>query len=320
MTVSRLSIVLLLTVAAISCTRNPSAVGNWLGQALPSKTPLRFAAEWIKNSESPTHFIEIHGAPQFSPNGKLMLIEFQTYDKQADSYTNYILISRRVGGSWTELERAPFSTEFNHTTPSFHPDGRRLFFASNRTDELESPRADKDIWVVTYSEDSWGEPTRLGPNINTTDGEAAARFTATGKMYFCRKFARDEGFGEVMVSREGPNGFGKPTRLPTINEASYEFPNVVDLEDRWIVFGSSRGLPDHPRSAGLYFSRHLENDLWSEPEMLPEEINAYGMAFSASVTPDRKQFFFLNRAGAKDDETLPDREPGVYWMAMDFIE
>ena len=59
-----------------------STSSEWFGQSLPSEIPSRFAAVLLKNSADNSGLIELHGSPQYSQNKKIMLIEFQTYDKQ----------------------------------------------------------------------------------------------------------------------------------------------------------------------------------------------------------------------------------------------
>src|SRR5262245_58220220 len=63
---------------------------------------------------------------------------------------SYICIARSSGGRWQQPEIAPFSGEYNDMGASVSPDGRRLYFASDRPLPGAAAGADRDlnIWVV----------------------------------------------------------------------------------------------------------------------------------------------------------------------------
>ena len=147
---------LLITTLGMSPLLAESTENKWFGQPLPGNEPIRFAAQILYNTDTEIQFTEIHGAPQFSPDGTLMLLEYQTYNKEAKTYKNSILMATLGKDGWSNLKPVPFSGNFNNSTPSFHPDGKRLFFVSNRNSESDSEKDDKDIWYVKYEDQLWG--------------------------------------------------------------------------------------------------------------------------------------------------------------------
>ena len=73
----------------------------------------------------------------------------------------WIVVSTLENGAWTTPEIASFSGRFNDIDPAISPDGRRLFFASNRpTDGGTAPKKDFDLWVVEKTASGWSEPKK----------------------------------------------------------------------------------------------------------------------------------------------------------------
>ena len=55
------------------------------------------------------------------------------------------------------------SGDFDHTAPAWSPDGRRLAFVANRTEEPDA-NANTDIWVLEADADTTVQPTRVTTN------------------------------------------------------------------------------------------------------------------------------------------------------------
>ena len=309
--------ILLLLALTVSAVLAEPQGADWYGQPLPGAEAVRFAPAVLFNSETDSTRTEIHGTPQFSWNGKWMLIEFQYYDKKTQVYEKSILMSTFGSDGWSKLQPVPFSGEFSDSNPVFHPDGKRLFFVSDRDNDSRFAKEEKDIWFIEIKDRVMGLPQRLGSPINSAKTEGSPAFTEQGQMYFYRRFEKEDGSGEIMISMEGKDGFTEPSRVSTINGESFEFPTLVDSQDRWIIFGSARGYPE---KAGLYISRRLKDGDWSTPKSLPENINGHGLAFTASLTPDKKHFFFLNRSLPEGSVENTIREEGVFWLTAEFIE
>ncbi len=86
------------------------------------------------------------------------------------SYGNAdIFICRKTEGKWQELENigSMVNTKYTETQPSISPNGKKLFFASNRPGGY----GDLDIWVTNKTEEGWSEPKNLGPKVNSPKNE-----------------------------------------------------------------------------------------------------------------------------------------------------
>src|SRR5690606_9433410 len=100
------------------------------------------------------------------------------------SRTASIFVSHQArDGSWGEPRVAPFSGTHSDIDPFITPDGRRLYFSSNRP-VAGRTKADFDIWYVERTPSGWGEPVHAGPNVNTELDELYPSATASGTLYF----------------------------------------------------------------------------------------------------------------------------------------
>ena len=72
---------------------------------------------------------------------------------------------------------------------SIAPDGKRMFFASNRP-----PSSGMDIWMVERTSDtSWSDPVRLPEPVNSAAEDGSPCVTKNGTLYF--KSLRTGGIG-----------------------------------------------------------------------------------------------------------------------------
>lgn len=98
------------------------------------------------------------------------------------------------GDSWTVAESlpSPINTPANEEHPAISPDGRRLYFTSDRPEGLGG----KDIWVAVRNGPVWDTVLNLGPPINTRNEETRPFESFDGqRLYFTNQHAepRQEG-------------------------------------------------------------------------------------------------------------------------------
>ena len=74
-----------------------------------------------------------------------------------------------VDGKWTKIREFRYNNEmYNITSPCLSPDGKRLFFASDKPGGFGG----SDLYYCKWQDSYWGEPVNLGPVINTTGNES----------------------------------------------------------------------------------------------------------------------------------------------------
>src|SRR5215217_4416785 len=103
----------------------------------------------------------------FTPDGKT--IYFTKASPDFRSFT--LVVSRFEKGKWSTPEVAPFSGQYSDADPFISPDGKHLYFCSNRPLTGNTPKKDYDIWVIDQSVSGWSQPRNLGAPINAEGNE-----------------------------------------------------------------------------------------------------------------------------------------------------
>ena len=101
-----------------------------------------------------------------------------------------IWVATLDGTHWKNIHEvgAPVNTTAWESQPSISPDGKKLFFASNRDGKIGGEGKDNvDIFVSHQLPDGrWSEPVNLGSKINTGKYEGSPFIAADGTtLYFC---------------------------------------------------------------------------------------------------------------------------------------
>lgn len=122
------------------------------------------------------------GCITFSPDGKLMIFARGNTGKKKGSPDVDLFLSRFRNGAWTE----PVPININQpntweSTPSLSPDGRTLYFSSNRVGgygglDLYSAQMD--------SRGRFGKIKNLGADINTAGDDTFPYMADNSKLYF----------------------------------------------------------------------------------------------------------------------------------------
>jgi Tol biopolymer transport system component len=199
-----------------------------------------------------------------------------------------ILVSRFQNGRWTQPEIASFSGKYSDAEPFMAPNGSKLFFASKRPLEGETPRKDYDIWVVErLANGSWGAPKHLGDSINTDAQELYPAVTKDGTLYFSR-FAP----GGIWHSRYIGGHFERAEKLVApVNADLKEAGVYVAPDEHYIIFEAK-----DPKGLGgtdLYIS-YKQGEAWTQPRNLGAPINSSAEETCAMISPDGRYLFFTS--------------------------
>ncbi len=128
----------------------PKLSGPYLGQKPPGLTPEIFAPG-IVSTESAREF-----SGTFSPDGK----EYYFF-RFADGAG--MMVTRLIGDRWSEPRPASFNSKYIDNEPHITPDGKRMFFCSNRPfPGSGGQRIMTQVWVMERDGDTWGAPKHLG--------------------------------------------------------------------------------------------------------------------------------------------------------------
>lgn len=257
--------------------------GPYLGQAPPGATPQVFAPGIVS-----TRMDELNSV--FSPDERLFLYSVKLPDRRQ----HVMLYMELREGRWSEPRTLPFSGRYHDADPAFSPDGRRVFFISQRplpgTDE---PKADWDLWSVERAGDAWSEPEHLGRTLNTDSLECYPSLTRDGTLYFCSGREGGHGSTDIWRARLADGVYGTPENLgPAINSAQGEGDVYVAPDESYIVFVSGRD--GGVGSNDLWVSFREEDDSWSPARNMGEPINSNAVEYCPVVSPDGRYLFFTS--------------------------
>ena len=178
------------------------------------------------------------------------------FDKTVPTSNQYVIVeSHRVDGGWTTPQVAPFSGRYSDSDPVLSPDGRTLYWTSDRP-VGGTIKHDYDLWKAERSSSGdWGLPEHLSAPINSDANEYFASVTRDGTMYFSS--ARDGGEAgtvDVFRSRLRNGHYQAPENLRRELNGSdvsyYDLDAAVSPDERTLVV-SSFGRPDGLGSADM---------------------------------------------------------------------
>lgn len=204
-----------------------------------------------------------------------------------------IYFSQTVSGRWSEPQVAPFSGKYKDQGPFVSPDGKRIFFYSNRPLQGDKPRPDNDLWVVEKTTAGWGTAKHLGPQINSDLNEAHPSVDRFGNLYFWVFEEKSDGFGksDIYVSRPENGEYRTAQNLGNqINSHYYESSPFVSPDGRYLLFCRD-DVPGDLGKADIYISYFRKNN-WTTPRPLKRGVNSSQFDFAPLVSPDKKYFFF----------------------------
>ena len=237
----------------------------------------------------------------FSPDGKTVV-----YSLRLGEYRQVLVEVERHGARWGEPEVPAFSGLAYDGTPSFSPDGSRLFFASNR--ELKGgEKGDFDIWVVTRTAHGWSVPRPIPGDINTSANETAPMLTRSGRFYFA---SSRSGAGDIFFAEAGPHGFGNARSVGAgVNSDYPESYPAISPDEKTMVFMSA-GRPDQELAPGhpytrsdLYLSRWAAGH-WGKAKRLGPAINTKAGESSPYFSADGRSLYFMSEHGFATDQQV----------------
>lgn len=237
------------------------------------------------------------------PNGKIILFSRGSFDQK----DRHIVQIRIYGDSAGLPLEVPFLSQFDDIEPFFHPNGKELYFASNRKLSPESTRKDYNIWKVTFDESTmeWGKAEPLPEIINTEVDEFYPSVSENGNLYFTAAYPNGLGKEDIFMSRFENGAFSKPEVLPSqINSGTYEFNAYISPNEDVLLF-SSYGRADDLGGGDLYMSKKNAAGNWQEAIHLNEPINSSSIDYCPFVDWERQTFYFTsNRKKVKTEKVL----------------
>lgn len=214
-----------------------------------------------------------------TPDGNTVYFMRSDFAEKDDT----ILVSHRNGKQWSAPEVASFSGQWHDSEPAISPDGKRLFFVSNRPvtpggeplmTELSGHQfAGTNLWYVEQqSNGKWGEPVHVDGALNDGAQIYNPSIASNGNIYFSAHRPDSGAYYQIYVARRTSSGYAAPERVDLGDAAKNRMDPGVDPEERYIVYAGNEG--DAIGSADIYISFRGADGKWSKPEHLPGDVNS----------------------------------------------
>src|SRR5665648_481194 len=120
-----------------------------------------------------------------------------------DNFDGNIYVTRFENGRWTPVTKLNknINTRFYESHASVSPDGKKLYFTSNREQSL----GELDLWVSEKdATGEWGVPANLGNTVNTPYNEETPFISKDGKtLTFSSEGHNSMGGYDIFVTHLG---------------------------------------------------------------------------------------------------------------------
>ena len=279
--------------------------GEYFGQKKPGLDPEPFA-EGILSSIS-----SLQSAPSFAPDGKE--VYWSTFF--GPPFRLLIMVMQNENGRWTAPQIAPFLDEHFSFNPVFSPDGRRLYFISNRPLEKNGKPGGFNNWYVERQGTDWSEPKHHGPMVNSND-DWGASIARDGTLYFASGRKGSMGATDIFRSRLVNGQYTEPVNLgANINTKAREIYPFVAPDESYLLFISNRSAGEYggiDQYFDIYISFRTQDGSWTQAKQMDKGVNSKAFETTPVVSPDGKYLFFISQR---------DRDAGnVYWIDGRIIE
>jgi len=244
-----------------------------------------------------------------------------------------------------------------HSSVSFTPDGRLLFFArlydnphnaetyslsevtglwqfislDHSFQDCFSPMlspdgktlllAKKNSLVVSHCNNSiWSPVEILGPEVNFQKRQDGASVSADGTLYYTTMFSPSNRQDGIYCSRRESGRYNKAEQFCTgyTGRPSDGYPFIAP-DESYMIFMSWR--PGVFGNWDLYIVFKSDNGTWTSPVSMGPAINTAASESFPSVTPDGRYLFFNSNRKSYLVKQQPEHFYGnIYWVSAKIIE
>lgn len=250
----------LLLIALAAC-----GGASHVASSAPPTLAITSAAELVAPGIVSSEHVEIRLAA--SPDGKLLL--WGSTDRAGGPGGWNIWMSRRAGDTWSAPVPVPFNSDANDFDPAFSPDGRWVYFFSNRPGGFGGD----DIYRAAVTGEGFGPAQHLGAEVNTAGDDWAPAPSPDGTQLM---FASNKPGGkhDLFIAKLRGDGFAPAEPLPgAINTADADEFDATFLTDSTIVFSRSSDVEHDPIQ--LYFAARGATG-YDAGTLLPDSVNVTG--------------------------------------------
>ena len=273
----------------------------------------------------------INLTPQVQSDGDLYtsVLSFQgneLYLARDDNFNSDLYTSKLEDGIWSTAEKLNknINTKFWESHAGIAPDGKTLFFTSNRKGGYGGLDIYKSEWDEVTGD--WGLATNLGPNVNTQFNEDTPFITEDGKtLYFSSQGHENMGGFDIFYSTMGDDGqWSKPTNLGfplnTTDDNLHFLPVNNGVNGMYALYDDETGAGEEDIYWIVIYS-----------DKNPREVEVKGVVTLTNKPEDYEHAVKVSLVDISDSKTLsvltadPDagnfsyktRDPGEYQLVFE---
>ena len=207
-----------------------------------------------------------------------------------------IMQTIKVDGVWQNPEVAPFSGHFFDVDPFVAPGSAGVFFSSRQIDPDRGGIHSFDHWFWSGE----GDPIRLPRPLSSDNNESYLSATLDGTLVF----SSDRNSGSDIYMSRVVNGVRSEPEIVDIPNTESPGNPLITPDGQTLLFQN-----DLFGASKIAFTC-LTDDGWSEPKLLPHEINSAYVDFAPAMHPSGRFFFTSERPGMVTDVEPGARPPG----------
>jgi outer membrane protein OmpA-like peptidoglycan-associated protein len=221
------------------------------------------------------------------------------------------------GKEWTKIMPLRINNAYyNVTSPTLSPDGKMLFFASDKPGGFGG----SDLYYSEWKGGIWNDPVNLGPQINTGGNESYPFVNYSGEILFSSDGHPGLGGKDIFFSRFYDSEWLTPIHIDApINSQYDDFGIVTDTLMNEGYFSSNRD-----KSVDIFHFRTIHSQIFYN---IIQKENQYCFIFNdkGSIAVDTTNLQFRWSFGDKESargevvgHCFPG--PGNYNIRLDIIE
>lgn len=211
-----------------------------------------------------------------------------------------IMVSHRHDGHWSKPEVVSFSGRWHDSEPTLSPDGKRLYFVSNRPVRKGGALitmtfrgqtyTGTNLWYVQHQADgNWGKPVHVDGTLNDGNMIYNPSVAANGDVYFSAHRPDSGTAYQIYVARHTAHGYAAPERVGLGDIKHNRMDPAIDPQQRFLIFAGNEG--DSLGRADLYIAFRKPDGGWSKPVQLPAPINSPSLENAPSLGPRFGELF-----------------------------
>ena len=280
----------------------PVLTGPYLGQKPPGLIPKIFAPGVVSTENHE------HSSLIISPDGKEIF--WSVLSAPLSNHSSHKIVFMKYENShWSPPKTASFSGQYQDDHPFISPDGKIIYFCSNRP--FPGKNKSKELWVVERTSTGWSDPKLLGNPFTEEIKTWQPSITNNGTLYFLGYLEGVQKEYGIYRSSFTNGQYSKPELLNELINTKYpDWCPYIAPDENYLIFSSKR--PGGYGGFDLYICYRRNNGTWVEPQNLGSEINHQYHERFPGVSPDGKYLFFTRPNG--------ENKGDIYWVSTKIIE